>query len=229
LKKYIITTILLILFFSGCAKNEPLYSTMVYKNIQNDYILNAAKKVVLLADDRFRIDSQADSIKATRAITKFKIYSADLEINTIYITTTTDNNTVIAKLKINHKDDYFDDEKLITNQKEHKFIWDRINYILGLKKTWPTCLEHNLKLNFDGILCNRIYNKDKAATKEDLITTKKAKNSNNIDLDSVVKPIKLEKMDNIVLPNSKYINTSDVNSSSKFINLKALDSIKLVK
>ena len=236
MKKYIITLVFFVILFTGCVKNEPLYSTAVYKNIQNDYILNAAKKVILLADNRFKINSQSDSVTATRAITKFKIYSADLEINTINITTQTDNDTVIAKLTIKHRSDYFDKDILITNQAEHNLIWNRINYILGLNKSWTTCFEHNIKLNYDGILCNRIYNQNNSVSKNDMIIPKMKIKKVLIHEDDIIKNIKLEDMNNIVLPNTPDINTSEVlnislnlndSNTSEDINLKKLDNINI--
>ena len=233
MKNNIIILIFLVSVFTGCVKNEPLYTTAVYKNIQNDYILNAAKKVVLLADNRFKIDSQADSITATRAITKFKIYSADLEINTINITTQTDNDTVIAKLTIKHKKDYFDKNILITNQAEHNLIWNRINYILGLNKSWPSCFEHNMRLNYDGILCDRIYNQNNSVSKNDIIIPKVRIKKNIIEQNKVIKKITLENMDNLILPNSSDINIIDDSNitidsnNSELINLEKLNTIEI--
>ena len=233
MKNNIVILIFLVIVFTGCVKNEPLYSTAVYKNIQNDYILNAAKKVVLLADNRFKIDSQADAITATRAITKFKIYSADLEINTINITTQTDNDTVIAKLTIKHKKDYFDKDTLITNQSEHNLIWNRINYILGLNKSWPTCFEHNIKLNYTGILCDRIYNQNNSVSKDDIIIPKIKIKKDIVNQTKVIKKINLETMDDLILPNSSDVNIiEDLNitidsNNSELINLEKLDSLNI--
>ena len=234
MKKYIVALVFFVILFTGCVKNEPLYSTNVYKNIQNDYILNAVKKVVLLADNRFKIDSQSDSVTATRAITKFKIYSADLEINTINITTQTDNNTVIAKLTIKHKKDYFDKDILITNQAEHNLIWDRINYILGLNKSWPTCFEHNIKLNYDGILCDRIYNQNNRVSTHDIIVPKIKVKKIVINEDDIIKDIKLENIDDLILPNDTNINTTedsnisvDLNTSNS-INIEDLNVVDII-
>jgi len=226
--KYIISTIILISIFTACAKNEPLYTTQVYKNIQNDYILNASKKVFLLADNRFRIDSQSNSVKASRAITKFKIYRADLEINNIYLSTKTDNDTVIAKLKITHKKDYFEKEELITNSAEHQFIWDRINYILGLNKTWPSCLAHNLKLNYDSVLCDRIYNQNNKVKKSDILVPKPPIKKKELKEEDSIKDIKLEDMSVLDVQENVDINTTNEDqNSSEFLGLEALDDLKV--
>ena len=227
MKKYIITLVFFVITFTGCIKNEPLYSTSVYKNIQNDYILNAAKKVVLLSDNRFKIDSQSNSVTAIRAITKFKIYSADLEVNTINITTQTDNNTVIAKLTIKHKKDYFDKEVLITNQEEHNLIWNRINYILGLNKSWPTCFEHNIKFNYDGILCDRIYNQNNKVSKDDIITPKIRIKKDIVNENDIIKNIKLENIDDLILPNTPTVITNDDLNISEYKDIEELDIIDI--
>jgi len=226
--KYIISTIILVSIFTACAKNEPLYTTQVYKNIQNDYILNASKKVFLLADNRFRIDSQANSVTASRAVAKFRVYYADLEINNIYLTTKTDNDTVIAKLKITHKKDYFEKEELITNNEEHQLIWDRINYILGLNKTWPSCLDHNLKLNYTGILCDRIYNQNNKVKKSDIIIPKAPIKKDTLNDDDLLIDIKLDDMSVLDVQESIDINTTNEDqNSSEFIDLEELDDIKV--
>jgi hypothetical protein len=227
--KYIISLVILVFIFTACAKkNEPLYTTKIYKNIQNDYILNASKKVFLLADDRFRIDSQANSVTASRAIAKFKVYYADLEINNIYLTTKTDNDTVIAKLKITHKKDYFDKEELITNNEEHQLIWNRIDYILGLNKKWPKCLTHNLKLNHHSVLCDSIYNQNNKVKKSDIIVPKPYVKKETIKEEDILKDIELEDMS--ILDDSKTTidtNTTLDQNSSNLINIDEIDDFKI--
>jgi len=234
MKKYIIISITIALLFTACAKNEPLFTTKVYSNIKDDAILNAAKKVLLLSDSRYKIESQSNNITAQRSIVKYKIYDADIEINTIKLSTVTDKKDVIAKLEIKQRKDFFKNEHLIQNPMVHKLFWDRVNYILGLNHTWTTCFEYNVKLNYDGILCDRIYNDNFTANKSDIIVSK-IKQHNTKSNNNILKTINLEKVDDLVLPNQISnqknipidLNITKDSNSTKFIDLRELDNIKL--
>jgi len=209
-----ILLITLIFGFSSCAKQEPIYTSKKYININKNAVLNAAKKVIKLSDKRFNIESSINSIRAKRIIISYKAFDADLQINTIHVQTKKDENSTIAKLKIIQKIDYFDEkEKIITND-VHKLFWKRVDYILGLTNNWTSCLNHNLNLNFDGILCNKIYNQNNQVSIDDKI-------QENIGIHKKIlkKDIKIS---NIDLKDLKDINMqfNESNTSIQEINLE---------
>ena len=220
MNKYILISLILATFFTACSKNQPIYTSKIYTHIKNDDILNAAKKVILLADEDFKIDSYKNNINAKRTIVKYKVYNADIEINTIKLSTIEENGLVIAKLEILQTNDYFKKQKIIKNPSIHNLLWSRINYVLGLNKTWTTCFEYNLKLNFDGILCNRLYNQNNRAYKSDIIVHKinnKKENKTN-----TLEEIDLASLEEINLPN---FNLSISENSSKLENIPLLENI----
>jgi len=206
--KYIIISILLVGIFSGCNKNLPQYTSKEYKNINKDIVLNAAKKVILLSDDRYNIQSNVNSIKAVRMIPRYKGFSMDMEINTIEMNAINDNNTSIIKLKIHQKNDYFNDKKEVIKGKTHQLLWDRIDYVLGLNKQWITCTSNVINKNFDGVLCDIVYNQNNNASKDDVIKLKAL----NVKKDSYVskdknelKDIDLSELKDLQLPNTQDI------------------------
>jgi len=210
--KNLIAILLLSLVFVGCSKNEPIYTSKEYKNIDKDYVLNAAKKVMLLSDNNFNIHSNSHDIKAVRVIPKYRAFDVDLEINTIYLEVEMDKNTTIAKLSINKKYKYFNNNKeKIIKGKVHNLIWNRIDYILGINNKWQGCFDNINAINYDGILCNTLYNQNNNATKKDIIKFNDNSNeityvkSNNTEL----KKIDLNEIKNIKLPNVNY-NKKDI-------------------
>ena len=230
MNKYILITVIIATLFTSCSKNNPIYTTKIYKNISNDDILNATKKVLKLSDVDFKINSNANKVNAQRTIAIYKIYDVKLRINTINLYTKTDNDIVVAKLEIKQNDDYFDKEKIIKTPAVHELLWSRIDYVLGLNKTWPTCFEYNLKLNYDGIICNRLYNENKRAYKKDIIVhtkikedTKKEDELEKIDLESLEK-IDLPNFDIGNISNSNDTNILDINDSNNTKSITILDS-----
>jgi hypothetical protein len=209
--RYIIFNFSIIAIFAGCSQNLfyktkelPLYTTKEYTNINKDNILNAAKKVILLSDKQYVINSYVNDIEATRMIARYKGYDVDLEINKINIEITKEKNIVTAKLTILQKKDYFDKDFKIIKNSTHKLIWDRIDYILGLNNKWASCFSHNLSMNYDGVLCDFVYNKNTTATKQDIMQDIYMKSIDKQMVDnneSLLQKIDLPKLENIQLPN----------------------------
>ena len=219
--KYISSSIILLLIiFSGCStKMQPDFTKKQYTNIDPNSILNAAKKVIKLSDKRFDISSNSNSIIAKRAVAVYKAYDVNLQINTITIETQRTKNITQAKLIITQKNDYFDSNSTIIKNSTHKLIWDRIDYILGLSKSWPNCLKNTLSFNNDGIICNIVYNQNNTPTNYDKLSSsiiykkdKKIDNKNNIA------NITLDDLSDIELP---LVETNyDTNNTIQEINLE---------
>jgi len=211
MNKYILISIILSILFTACSKNEPIYTTKLYKNVSNNDILNAAKKVLKLSDEDYKIHSFSDHIEAKKLIVKKELYDAQIKINSINLSTTVDKDIVIAKLKIEQKKDFFDESVIITQPAVHKLLWGRINYILGLNKNWPTCFEYNLKLNYDGIICNKLYYNSKSVSPSDIIIHKYIPKEDKNSEENILEDIDLEGLENIQLPNADVFDNNQSN------------------
>lgn len=166
--KYILF-ILIILFFGGCSKNTPQYTYKEFTNINKDSILNAAKRVIFLSDSEFLVHSKRDEVHATKTIAKNKGLTVDINIYEIGFNTIQENNSTVAKLIITHKKDYFDEDKTMVENSSHELFWSRVDYLLGLKNSWPTCAVYRLKLNNDGTFCNFAYNENRLPNRSDMV------------------------------------------------------------
>ena len=212
--KYIFTAFI-ILFTTGCTQKEPIYSSKEYENINKDAVLNAAKRVLKLSDNKFSIDSKRNSINAIKIIPKNKGFTVDININKVEFIAIQDDNITKAKLKITHKEDFYSKQEKIILGAPHELFWQRLEYLLGLNKDWPTCFMNRVKLNFDGIFCDIFHNRNIYPTKKDIIqniniykpkplNTKKKIELAKINL-SILKDIKL--------PLVEDTKTSDENNS----------------
>jgi len=222
--KYILINIILLsIIFSGCSiKQQPDFTKKQYTNIDPNSILNAAKKVIKLSDKRFNISSNINKIVAKRAVAIYKAYDVDLQINTITLETIIDGNITQVKLTITQKKDYFDPNTNIIKDSTHQLMWDRIDYILGLKNNWPSCLKNQLEFYSSGILCNILYNQNNKATKYDkLYSPITLKKDIKVLKKNDIANIKLENLEDIKLPINKI--NYDTNNTIQEINL---DNIK---
>jgi len=201
--KYIISSFFIVFFLLGCSNTQENldYSTKEYKGISKDAILNAAKRVIKLSDTDFTISSKRNSISAIRAIPKNKGFTVDININELELNTTTQDETTIAKLSIKQKDDIFSENQRILRGGVHTLFWDRVDYLLGLKKDWYSCTQYRLLGKFDGFFCDLKYNSNIYPTQSDIIKDTAIAKPVAIE-EATINPasIDLSSLDTILLP-----------------------------
>lgn len=222
--KYIFSSFFIVFLFSGCTYTQENvnYSAREYKGISKDAILNAAKRVIKLSDEDFTISSKRTSISAIRAIPKNKGFTVDININELEFNTTTEDETTIAKLIIKQKDDIFSENQRILKGSVHTLFWERVEYILGLKKSWYSCSQYRLLMNFDGFFCDIKYNSNIYPTKDDIIKdisihkpiaiVEESINPTSIDISSmegIILPFKN-------MPQEEVITIAELNTSGLF-------------
>lgn len=216
----ILISLLISLFLLGCThQNNMEYSSKEYKGVNKDALLNAAKTVIKLSDKSFAIDSRRTSIKATKISPIHKGFTVDINVNTIDLMVFPDENITRAKVKFTHKNNILAKNSKILQGDIHTLFWERVDYILGLRKDWHTCAEHRLKLNYDGILCDIVHNENTSPNENDIIknigfNTLKKEKENQIKLVD----INLTTMKNIELPieiNNDLNITEEINSSTE--------------
>jgi hypothetical protein len=207
--KNILLSVFLMGLFLGCShKSAPEYSSKEYENVNKDAILNAAKRVLKLSDNDFSIDSKRNSIDALKIIPKNKGYTVDININKVKFIAVQEDNQTKAKLKITHKEDIYSKKEHLILGDAHILFWKRVDYILGLHKTWPTCAKHRIKLNFDGIFCDVIHNQNNNPSSNDIIKDIAISAPQNIQNDENISlvTIDLSTLESIELP----INQKDI-------------------
>lgn len=222
--RYIFSSFFILFLFLGCSRtqNNLDYSTREYKGISKDAILNAAKRVIKLSDEDFTISSQRNSISVIRAIPKNKGFTVDININELEFNTTTQDDITIARLLIKQKDDIFSDNQRILKGNVHDLFWDRIDYILGLNKSWYSCSKYRLLMNYDGFFCDLKYNSNVYPTEYDLIKDTTIKKPIVIQ-EATINPttIDISSMEGVTLPfknqpEEENISMADINTFGLF-------------
>jgi hypothetical protein len=201
--KYFFYSFFIVFIFTGCSDTQKNldYSTREYNGISKDAILNAAKRVIKLSDEDFTISSKRNSISVIRAIPKNKGFTIDININELELNTTTEGEKTTTKLILKQKDDIFSDNQRILKGSVHTLFWDRVDYLLGLNKSWYSCSKYRLLMNFDGFFCDMKYNSNIYPREYDMIKdTTIAKPVVLVEENINPSQINLTSMDGIVLP-----------------------------
>lgn len=154
-----------------------------YPSISKDAILEAAKKVFLLASkDQFRIDSYRNNLEASKTkMSYFFLYTVTHQ-DIWSLSVEQKDNISIAKLKLIRITDFDEKNPDYLSKYNHELFWDRVDYLLGIKKDWNRCDSID---DIRGTLCDSLDMHTKIdANKNDLINNiliKDAKENQNKD------------------------------------------------
>lgn len=137
------------------AKKEKYTTTKKYMNISKDAILEAAKKVFVLASkDEFRIYSYRNSLEVSKIKVNYYPFFAITSEDKWELTINEKDNFSEVKLNIFKVTDYEEEDPLFLSDKLHELLWSRIDYLLGLNDNWTSCFVYKFKFNFDDALCD---------------------------------------------------------------------------
>ncbi len=222
--KYFFSSILIVILFSGCVRSTQNidFSTREYQGVSKDALLNAAKRVIKLSDEDFTISSKRYSLNAIRAIPKNKGFTVDININELEFNATTTDDLTTGFLTIKKKDDIFSNNQMILTGDVHNLFWDRVEYILGLKKNWYTCTKYRLLGNFDGFFCDLKYNTNNYPSQADILK-EIAIQKPVLIVEDAINPTKIDlsSLEGIVLPFKNQpiaspVTLADLNTSGLF-------------
>ncbi len=185
--KIVISAIVLLLFFAGCSvskvQNNGSHidkmekSEKVYKSINKDDLLHAFKKVFILANsEKFVIDSYRDGLNITRVNEVYKFVTIQIETdNYEFKINKEDNGDIKVKLLISRGFGADNDNKEYLNKDNsvYKLLWNRADYLLGLNKTWESCMNFGVSNSF---LCESSVN----VTQKDIINLQNKTNKLNL-------------------------------------------------
>lgn len=158
--RYFFILLVSIFFIFGCSsKSEYTSTTRSFdRNITKDQLLHAVKRVFTITDkDAFLIDSYRNDINITKPKAVYKLYTMDMQNDNFYFKVVDDNEskpTIDATISISRTygieegDKYYVDENSFT----YALFWDRVEYLLGLKKEWKMC---NYVLS-EGFMCDLV-------------------------------------------------------------------------
>lgn len=187
---YSILFVVSVFFIFGCSSKNNYTSTTKHfdKNITKDQILHAVKRVFKITDnDAFIIDSYRDELNITKPKAVHKLYTMDIQ-NDNFNFKIDDNQslpTIDATISISRtygveeEERYYIDENSFT----YELFWDRVEYLLGLKKDWKQC---NYILS-EGFMCDLVDLDNSWFTDKELIDL----NTTSIDQNTTIETIDL--------------------------------------
>lgn len=173
--KYILV-FLFVVIFSGCG--GPELTIRSYDNFSKDEVLNAAKKIFLLADrEDFIIDSYRNELNVTRFKAAHYGYKMDIVIDKFYLRAYADHNKTTAELTITRSYGPDEEDTKLLAKSAHNLFWDRLEYLLGANKSWTTCTEHRLKFGYESSLCDFLDVRNSMPTRLDILDKNKSKDN----------------------------------------------------
>jgi len=147
---------------------EKNTTTKVYEDISKDAVFEAAKKVfILLGKDQFRIDSYRDNLQVSKTkLSHFPFYA--YTTNDIWnISIEEKENKSIVKVNVKRIKDFDEENGDFLSKDLHKFLLDRVDYLLGLNDNWRSCL---LAFSLSDTLCDGVdLNTLSSPSEEDMI------------------------------------------------------------
>ena len=180
IKMYKYLLVFLMIFFTGCFSTQNISvenieklddknsTKIVYKDISKDAIFEAAKKAfILMGGTQFRIDSYRDSLIVSKTKLSHYPFYAHVSEEKWEISIEEKEQSSYVKVLAKRVNNY--DEKDIDYLSEnlHRLLFDRIDFLLGLKEDWSLCFG---SMSFDDALCDMIDLKFYTnATKDDII------------------------------------------------------------
>jgi hypothetical protein len=201
--------ILAILMFSGCSSRvlqkdvEVATTVKKYIGFSKDDLLNAAKKVFKLASkDNFIIDSYRESLVVTKAKANYEVVSMSLTEDKFEFRTKEIKNGAIMYMTLNRTHGFDQNKEQYFSKRLHDFFWQRIDYVLGLRDTWPKCIKQHadLRLEYNSVLCDTVDLKNKTPKTSDLLYQKKKTYlDTNVSNDSTNSNITLKELDSSLL------------------------------
>jgi hypothetical protein len=146
-----IIIILIMLVFAGCSQkqdiNEPKYiivSKKNYPNISKNAVFDAAKVLFTISneeneDKNFIIDSYRDKLEVNKTIFVYNIISTDIILDKWQLELYQTEKETRANLVMIRRDGLNENEIKSVDKNLVNLFWDRLDYLLGLKKDWEKC------------------------------------------------------------------------------------------
>ena len=140
-----IIIILIMLVFAGCAqKQDIIVAKKNYPNISKNAIFDATKVLFTISneengDKNFIIDAYRDKLEVSRVIFEHNIVNVDITFDKWQLELYQTEKETRANLIMIRRDGLNEDEIISVDKNVVNLFWDRLDYLLGLKKDWQLC------------------------------------------------------------------------------------------
>lgn len=153
--KYIFLAVLIV--FTGCATKEEYTKKKIYKGYSKDAVLEATKKVFLLADrdKSFQINSFRNKVEVVKPKLYNNVIDVGIYVDTWVIEVVQEEDQVRTFLDLK-RTDVIDEKKELSSYKDvnTEIFWNRLEYLLGMNKKWVNCRDKLSLFTNDSILCD---------------------------------------------------------------------------
>lgn len=200
--------LLILIVFTGCSqKQEILVTKRVYPDVSKNAIFDAAKSMFTLSNESngnkaFLVDAYRDKLEVNKIIFRDNIIKVDVISDKWLLEVYQMENETRANLIVVRREGLDLDNTIDIDENIHELFWDRLDYMLGLKKEWKVCSNYFFPNMLNGF-CNNYFMTfapDDKYIQKDIAISKENIKLNTIDS---VKADILEKTDLTLSKNNK--------------------------
>ena len=146
-----IIIILITLVFAGCSQKQDIDLTKNvivakknYPNISKNAVFDAAKVLFTISNEKnenksFIIDSYRDKLEVSKIIFEYNLIRGDINLDKWNLELYETEKETRANLIITRRDGLNENEIKSIDKNVVNLFWDRLDYLLGLKKDWQEC------------------------------------------------------------------------------------------
>lgn len=210
-----IIVVLIMIIFAGCSqKQDILVTKKVYPDISKNAVFDAAKTLFTLSNKEngnksFIVDVYRDKIEVNKIIFEDNIIKVDIVLDKWILELYQTEKETRANLIVIRRDGINPDDIENINQNVHQLFWDRLDYLLGLKKEWKMCNKYFSYNLLNGFCDNYFitFSPDNSYIQKNILISQENSNKNTID---TIKADIYEKTDlSLGLSNSDIFNQSE--------------------
>lgn len=226
-----IIVILVMIIFTGCSqKQDILVTKKVYPDISKNAVFDAAKTLFTLSNKEngnksFIVDAYRDKLEVNKIIFEDNIIKVDIVLDKWILELYQVEKETRANLIIIRRDGLNKDDIEYIDENAHKLFWDRLDYLLGLKKEWKMCNRY-FSFNLLNGFCDNYFitfSPDDSYIEKNILISQENINKNTID---TIKADIYEKTDlSLGLSNSDIFNQSENIEDTNILSPVIIDDI----
>lgn len=210
-----IIVVLVMIIFAGCSqKQDILVTKKVYPDISKNAVFDAAKTLFTLSNKEngnksFIVDAYRNKLEVNKIMFEDNIIKVDIVLDKWILELYQVEKETRANLIIIRRDGLNKDDIEYIDENAHKLFWDRLDYLLGLKKEWKMCNRY-FSFNLLNGFCDNYFitfSPDDSYIQKNILISQENINKNTID---TIKADIYEKTDlSLGLSNSDIFNQSE--------------------
>jgi hypothetical protein len=226
-----ILVMLVMMVFVGCSqKQDILVTNKVYPEISKNAIFNAAKILFTLSNKEngnkaFIVDAYRDKLEVNKIMFEDNIIKVDIVLDKWILELYQTEKETRANLIIVRRDGLNQDNIEKIDENVHKLFWDRLDYLLGLKKEWKMCNSY-FYYNLLNSFCDNyfiVFSPNESYIQKNILISQENINRNTID---TIRADIYEKTDlSLDISNSDIFNQSENIEDTNILSPVVVDDI----